>query len=126
MVSPREEKSKVAGSFRPGGDVIVQSSGDDQFGDSRQRTRCLFPGNSFQNPALGNGNHHDPGSNLFAWRIVAGKFECMTKEQFFEPGRFRFPAERKSHSAGAETADRPRCYFERPYAVLIDSKLGVT
>jgi len=77
-VPARKEKSQIARALRPGSDGIVQPGGDRQFGDPWNRTGGIFSRDAFQNPALGDGKHHDAGGNSFARRIPSGEFQGVT------------------------------------------------
>src|SRR2546425_10377292 len=107
-----EKKPKIAGTFGPGSNVIMQPRGDNQFGDSWSRTGSLFSGDTFEHAALGDWDHQHSGGNPFAWRIATGKFKSMAKKQFFEPDRFWRLAGRESQGAGTEPADGPGGNFE--------------
>src|SRR5258708_38170379 len=82
--SPRKKKPQIARALRPGCDGIMQPGGDRQFGDPRNRTSGVFSRDAFQNPALGDGNHHDTRGTSFAWRIASGEFRTVSKKQLFE------------------------------------------
>ncbi len=121
----REKKPKIARTFGPGGDGIAQPGGNSQFGDPRNRTRGLFPSDTFQNPALWHGKHHDAGGLSFAWGIAAGEFQRVANKQLFEPDWLTFAIQAKSQGPGAKTADRPRRNLQGPHAILVDAKLRV-
>src|SRR6266481_1705558 len=93
--------------------------------DPRDRTSPLFSRDTFQNPALWYGNHHDAGGNLFARRIPSREFQRMAKKQLFEPDWFTCPIKRKSQGSSAEPTDRPGRDFQWPHSSLVDPKLGV-
>src|SRR5713226_4637025 len=88
---PRKKKPQIARALRPGSNGVVQPGGDRQFGDPRNRTSGLFSGDAFQYPASRNGNHHDAGGELFAWRIPSGELQRVTNKQFFESDWVTYP-----------------------------------
>src|SRR6266849_1022119 len=122
---PRKKKPQIARALRPGSDGVVQPGGDRQFGDSWNRTSGIFSGDAFQYPASRDGNHHDAGGKLFAWRIPSGEFQRVANKQLFEPDWLTCTLKVKSQGSGAETADRPRRNFQWPHPILVDSKLRV-
>src|SRR5712692_8769816 len=122
---PRKKKPQIARALRPGSDGVVQPGGDRQFGDSWNRTSGIFSGDAFQYPASRDGNHHDAGGKLFAWRIPSGEFQRVANKQLFEPDWLTCTIRRESQGSGAKPTNRPRGNFQWPDPIFVDAKLRV-
>ena len=125
-----EKEAQVARAFGPGRDVVVQASGDVEFGDVCSGAGFLFSGDAFEDAAAWDRDHHHGRGAGFTLGVAAGQAYRVTKQEFFEPDRFGGRSNAASpidetQRACAEAADRTWRNFQRPGAFVVNAEFGM-
>jgi hypothetical protein len=124
-ISSCKQKAQIAGTFRPGDDVVVQARSDFERFNSRDASRFVRAFDFFQDSTLGDGNHHYAAGGSLAGPIATGQTKRVAQQQFFEADGLACRIRRKSQRSRTETTNGARRNFQRPDAIAIYAELCV-